>query len=91
MPRGLYSGSHKNSLGTSVQEKMSIGIGGNTRGTHLIVPFILQLFGRFYSCTLREQKRERERQKIVSILSDDVTTFGLFHAHVMTSARTYLT
>ena len=38
------------------------------------------LLGRF-SYTLREQKRERERQNIV-LFPGDVTTFGLFHAHV---------
>ena len=34
-----------------------------------------------YSCTLCEQKRARERQKIVSF-PGDVTTLGLFQAHV---------
>ena len=36
------------------------------------------IIGKF-SCTLRKQQRERERQKIVSFLGG-VTTLGLFHA-----------
>ena len=36
--------------------------------------------GRF-SCTLRDQTRERERQKIILFLGD-VTNFGLLYTHV---------
>ena len=34
-----------------------------------------------FSCTLREQIRERERQNIV-LFEGDVTTLSLLHAHV---------